>query len=388
MARKICLITGSRAEYGHLHWLAKEISVDDRLQLQFLVTGSHLETRFGETWREIEADGFVIDARAPLNETDDSPLGIAVAVGLGVERIARALDNLVPDIIVILGDRYEMLAAASAALVLQIPIAHIHGGETTEGAIDDSIRHAITKIAHLHFAAAAPYARRIVQMGENPQRVFNTGAPGLDALKNLPLLDRDAISRSLDFPLRGPFFLVTYHPVTVANGETTNGINCLLSALDQFPGHKIIFTGVNSDADNQAIASAILNYADANPDRVRYVSSLGHIRYLSAMAIADVVVGNSSSGLIEAPAMKTPTVNIGNRQKGRLASASVIHCPENQKQIVAAIHRACDPEFVDICKKSTSIYGQGDASGDIKNILATTSLDGILSKSFYDQADF
>lgn len=384
MPRRICIVTGSRAEYGHLQWLARELLNDQRIQLQFLVTGSHLEPRYGETWREIEADGFEITARVPLDESDDTPLAIAKVIGQGTEKIAQALDQLSPDILVILGDRYEMLAAASAALVLQIPIAHIHGGETTEGAIDEAIRHAITKIAHLHFAAAEPYANRIVQMGETPDRVFNTGAPGLDILDHMDFLSRDSIAAFLGFEIDGPFFLITYHPVTVNNDVDVSGIEPLLFALNRFPDHKLIFTGVNSDPNNHKITKAISDYATSARDRVCFVSSLGHIRYLSAMTMADAVIGNSSSGLIEAPALKIPSVNIGNRQKGRLAGASVVHCQETTSDIVQAIHQVCSPDFKEICKTATAAYGQCNASGKIKDILATVSLNGILGKSFHD----
>ncbi len=384
MLRKVCIVTGSRAEYAHLQWLARELENDPRIHLQMLVTGSHLEPRFGETWREIEADGFEITARVHLDETDDTPLAIAKVIGQGTEKIAQALDQLSPDVLVILGDRYEMLAAASAALVLQIPIAHIHGGETTEGAIDEAIRHSITKISHLHFAAAEPYAKRIEQMGEAPDRIFNSGAPGLDILAHLDFLDRETIEIFLNFKLDCPFFLIAYHPVTVNNDGVVSGIEALLLALDHFPSHKVVFTGVNSDPNNHLISQGISDYASLNENRVCFVSSLGHLRYLSAMTMADAVIGNSSSGLIEAPALKIPTVNIGDRQKGRLAGASVVHCQEDAIEIVKAIHQVCSSEFKQVCMYAEPIYGQSNASGKIKEVLATVPLNGILAKSFHD----
>lgn len=383
MNRKICLATGSRAEYGHLQWLAHDIANDPNLDLQFLVTGSHLSKSFGETYKEIEADGFSIDAKIPLPE-DDTALGVARAVGVATTGMAEALERLTPDVLVILGDRYEMLAAASAALILRIPVAHLHGGEVTEGAFDESIRHAITKLAHLHFTAAEPYSRRVEQLGESPGRVFQVGTPGLDAMTRVDMMTREELAASLEFDLGSHFFLVTYHPVTLSDTSQVVGVGEMLAALDSFPSHKVIITGVNADTGNHKIAEAVKRFAENNKERVLYVDSLGHHRYMSALNLADVVIGNSSSGLIEAPSLATPTVNIGERQKGRLRAVSVIDCEEARNHIRDAITRAIDPTFLEQAMKSDPPYGHPGASAKIKDILATAPLAGILAKPFYD----
>ena len=384
--RKICVVTGGRPDYGLLRWLMEDIRSDARLALQVAVTGMHLAPEFGSTVHEIEADGFAIDARIDVQLADDTPVSIAKSVGFGVSGFANALQQLRPDLLVVLGDRFEILAAVQAAMLARIPIAHIHGGELTEGAVDDAIRHAVTKMSHLHFAAAEPYRRRIVQMGEAPDRVFTIGAPGVDNVKRVVPLDRRAFEAAIGMELRTPAFLVTYHPVTLSDEAETDGADALLTSLDCFDESRIIFTRPNADAGGKAIAVAIDRYVAARPGRSVVFASLGQQRYLSALAHVDVVIGNSSSGLIEAPAAGVPTVNIGDRQNGRLRSPSVIDCAPDADSISNAIRQALTPEFRGIAKTATPAYGAGDAARRICEILATFPLDRLARKAFHDVA--
>ena len=384
MARNICLVTGSRAEYGHLRWLAREIADDPDLRLQWLVTGSHLLERFGLTYREIEDDGFVIDVKVEMPLADDSAGAIVRTLGEGVVGMSDALERLSPDIVVILGDRYEMLGAASAALLLGFPIAHAHGGEVTEGAFDDAIRHAITKMAHLHFVATETYRRRVIQLGEQPDRVHHVGAPGLDNIDNLDLLDLGSLEGLLGFRLGAGYFLVTYHPVTLQSGDPAAPAREMLAALEAFPERNILFTGVNADPGRNAIARVITDHARANPKRALVRASLGAAVYLSAMKHAAAVIGNSSSGLIEAPALRIPTVNIGDRQKGRLRAPSVIDCTETTVSIRQAIERALEPSFSGVLKNMISPYGNGGASPKIKKLLKSVPLEDLTWKQFHD----
>jgi UDP-hydrolysing UDP-N-acetyl-D-glucosamine 2-epimerase len=381
--RKLCVVTGTRAEYGLLYWLMKEIEQDKDLELQILATGMHLAPEFGLTFREIEHDGFRIDAKVEMLLSSDTPVGVAKSIGLGVIGMAEALERLKPDLLILLGDRYEILAAAQAAMTARVPIAHIHGGETTEGAMDEAIRHAVTKMAHLHFVAAEPYRKRVIQMGEHPERVFCYGAPGIDYIKKLNLMTKEQLEESLSFRLGALNFLVTYHPVTLQDSSEEAVVN-LLRALDQFPEAHIIATKPNSDVGGRRIARKLEEYAAARPERVCLAASLGQVRYLSAIRHTDVVIGNSSSGIIEAPLFRKPTVNIGDRQKGRLAGESVIHCRETESDIVAAIRIALSPEFQKTLEKVESLYGDGGASLRIKETLKRISLDNLLNKSFYD----
>jgi len=382
--RKICVVTGTRAEYGLLFWLMKEIDADPALTLQLIVTGTHLEARFGNTVEVIERDGFKVDARVALDLADDAPVTVARASGTAVAGIAAALDDLKPEIVVVLGDRFEILAAAQAAMLTRTPIAHIHGGEATEGLIDEAIRHAITKMAHLHFPSAEPYRTRIIQMGEDPARVFTVGAPGLDNIEREKLLERDALSDAVGLDLSGDYFLVTYHPVTLSEDDPARAINALLAALDDNPAHKVIFTGVNADPGNAAIADAVHTYVTNNRNRARAVTSLGQVRYLSAMKHCACVIGNSSSGLIEAPSMHVPTVNVGARQRGRLRAASVIDCDDGAEDIKAAIAKAVSSDHMALTRNVINPYGAPGASVLIKDHLADADLDGILMKRFHD----
>lgn len=380
--RKICIVTGTRAEYGLLYWLMKEIQADNEFQLQIIATGMHLSPEFGLTFRTIEEDGFTIDAKVEMLLSSDTPVGIAKSIGLGVIGFADALESLKPDIMVVLGDRYEIMAAAQAALVARIPVAHVHGGETTEGAVDESIRHAITKMSHLHFVAAEPYRARVIQMGEHPSTVFNVGALGIENIKRLKLLDKIQFEHSINFELGSTSFLVTYHPATLGNIAPRSAMQALLDALNNFPEAKIIFTKPNSDADGRVLSQMIDEFSRHNRERVVVFTSMGQVRYLSALLFVDVVIGNSSSGLIEAPVCKTPTVNIGDRQSGRLKADSVVDCLETTESIVTAIKKALSPPFREKVKRVCSLYGHGESASQIKSHLKQASYSS--TKRFYD----
>lgn len=382
--RKICVVTGTRAEYGLLYWLMKEIQIDPELELQIITTGMHLSPEFGLTYKVIEEDGFSINAKVEMLLSSDTPVGIAKSIGLGVIGFADVLDRLRPDILVLLGDRYEILAAAQAAMVARIPIAHIHGGEATEGLIDEAIRHAVTKMSHIHFVAAEPYRQRVIQLGENPEKVLNYGAPGLDNIERLHLLSKEDFENSINFRLGKTNFLVTYHPVTLSDQSPKHAMQELFFALDHFQDAKIIITKPNADTDGRIICQMIDDYKARQPDRVMATASLGQVRYLSAIKHVDAVIGNSSSGLIEAPALKKPTINLGNRQKGRLKAASVIDCAENTEALVAAIQKALSADFMLSISNVVSPYGEGNVSVRIKDYLKNVNLKDILQKKFFD----
>ncbi len=367
--RRICIFTGTRADYGLLRSLMLEVKVDPELELQIIASGMHLSTEFGLTYREIEADGFVIDAKVEMLLSSDTAAGISKSMGLGTIGFGDALERLRPDVAVILGDRFEALAAAQAVLVAGIPLAHVHGGEITEGAIDESIRHAISKMAHWHFVAAEPYRKRVIQMGEPPDAVFNFGAPGLDCLDDMEWLDRDQLAAELGLALRETVLLVTYHPVTLGDRAPTFAFGELLAALDQFPQATIVFTYPNADAGGRALIRSIDEYVACNPERSKAFVSLGQRRYLSLLRLSNVVVGNSSSGLTEAPALKVATVNIGERQLGRLKADSVIDADEDRLAIVQAIAKALSGEFQAGLKDAVSLYGYGNAGRQIKDQL-------------------
>ncbi|WP_150046516.1 UDP-N-acetylglucosamine 2-epimerase [Methylomonas rhizoryzae] len=381
--RKLCVITGSRAEYGLLYWLLREIVNDPDLQLQLVATGMHLSPEFGLTWQQIAADGFPINRKVEMLLSSDTPVGIAKALGLGVIGFADALADLQPDMLVVLGDRFEIFAAAQAALNLRIPIAHIHGGELTEGAVDDAIRHSLTKLSHLHFTAAEAYRQRVIQLGEQPERVFNVGALGLDNIRRLRLLSRRELEQSLDFKLGERNLLVTFHPTTLECDSAGEQFAQLLEALDRFEDAHIVFTHSNADADGRVIGKMINTYREHHPQRVTAFVSLGSLRYLSLLREVDAVVGNSSSGLLEAPALQTPTVNIGERQRGRLCAASVINCPPQADAIAGALRHVYS-ETRSWNSEIPHPYGNGDSAVQIKRILKDTPLESILMKRFFD----
>lgn len=379
--RRIAVVTGTRAEYGLLRWLMDDLRHEPGALLQTVVTGSHLMAVHGESWRAIEADGFLIDAKVDLGLAEDADSGVAVAraLGVGTAGFADAFAGLRPDLVIVLGDRYEILAAAQAAMALRLPVCHIHGGEATEALWDEAIRHAVTKMSHLHCVAAEPFFDRVVQLGEQPDRVFVTGAPGLDAIRRLDLQARGELARSLGWDPGERFVVMTYHPVTLVDDDPGEAVSALFEALDQFPDVRVLATRPNVDAGGARANEALDACASARPDRVHVVASLGQLRYLSAVRAAGAVIGNSSSGIIEAPALGTPTVNIGERQRGRLRASSVIDCAETPDEIAAALRHAlamtCEP---------SSPYGDGDASRRIADLVTRHPLDGILLKSFFD----
>jgi len=382
--RRICVVTGSRAEYGLLYWLLETLRSDERVETQIVTTGMHLSPEFGLTERQIAAEGFQVAARVEMLLSSDTAVGVTKSLGLGVIGFADALERLKPEIVVVLGDRFEILAAAQAAMLARIPIAHIHGGESTEGAVDDAIRHAITKMAQLHFVAAEPYRRRVIQLGESPQRVYDVGAPGLDYIKRAKLLARGELELALGLPPGGAYFLVTYHSATLGERDPTQCMQQLLAALDGFTSHRIVFTAPNADPGGRAMGAMVADYVERHADRTRLFDSLGQLRYLSALAYADAVIGNSSSGLIEAPALKVPTVNIGPRQAGRLRAESVVDCGEDAAAITSAVRRVLEAGFRGRLKHAASPYGQGDAASKMAHILATVPLEDLQAKRFHD----
>jgi len=366
--RRIAFFTGTRAEYGLLRPIMAEVQSRPDLQLRVIVSGTHLSQTHGETWTEIVSDGFTIDARIDLNLTTDDVEGIASSAAIALTGTAQALVRLAPDVLVLLGDRYELLAAAHAAVLAGVPIAHIHGGEITEGAIDESIRHAITKLAHYHFPAAEPYAERIRQMGEASARVWNVGAPAMDNIAGLIPMQRLELEAYLGLSIRSPALLITYHPVTLESDKGLTAVEAMLDAVDAVAA-SVIITGTNADPGASRIRDALHTFADSRPGRVALVESLGAQRYLSLMHYVDAVVGNSSSGLLEAPAVGVPTVDIGLRQQGRLRAPSVIHCGEEVAEIRDALKQVLSPSHRTIAARRITPYGEPGASRRIVDIL-------------------
>ena len=382
MIKKIAVFTGTRAEYGLLYWLIKDIQSDPELALQLLVSGMHLSSEFGETYKQIEQDGFIIDEKIEILLSSDTAVGTAKSMGLGVLGFADALTRLKPDALVILGDRFEALAAAQTAMILRIPILHLHGGEITEGAYDDAIRHAITKLSYLHGTSTEEYRQRVIQLGEVPERVKNIGAIGLDHLSRSEFMSVKEIGDSLDFNLKQPYFLVTYHPVTLGVESPEQSFVALLNALDEFKDYQVIITYPNADDGGRRIIPILENYAKQDPARVYAISSLGQKRYLSTVKNAAAVIGNSSSGIIEVPSFNVPTINIGVRQKGRLAAKSVLNCIATKEAISAAIKLAVTGSYKTSGEKIINPYGAGNASAQAIQMLK--SLEFEPSKSFYD----
>jgi len=383
MTRKVCVVTGTRAEYGLLYWLMKEIQVDEILELQVIVTGMHLSPEFGLTYKDVEKD-FKIDKKIEMLLSSDTAIGITKSMGLAQISFAEAYDELQPDIVVLLGDRYEIFSAASAAMIAIIPIAHLHGGETTEGAFDEAIRHAISKMSHLHFTAAADYRNRVIQLGESPARVFNVGGMGIENIKRLELLNRTELEQAINFKLANKNLLVTLHPVTLESATAQVQFQHLLDALDELQDTHIIFTKANSDTEGRIINQMIDDYTTQHPNNSIVFTSMGQLRYLSALQFMDAVVGNSSSGLAEAPSFNIATVNIGDRQKGRLKAGSVIDCESNKEAIKKAIGTVYSSNFQVKLTHINNPYGDGLASKKIVEILKSASPKLLLKKSFYD----
>ena len=384
MRRKICIITGARAEYGLLYWLMKEIQEDPDLELQIIVTGMHLSPEFGLTYEQIEKDGFKIDKKIEMLLSSDTPVGISKSMGLGMIGFSEAYADLKPDIVVLLGDRFEIFSAAAAAMIARIPIAHLHGGETTEGAFDEAIRHSITKMSHLHFTATGEYRRRVIQLGESPARVFNVGGVGIDNIKRLTLLNRNEFEDSINFKLGLKNFINTFHPVTLEDATAAEQVQNLLDALDELQDTRFIFTKPNADTEGRVVIRIIDEYVRKNSHKAIAFASLGQLRYLSAMQFVDGVVGNSSSGLAEAPTFKIGTINIGDRQKGRIKADSVIDCEPAKESILTAIRKLYSKEFQDKLINVKNPYGEGGVSKKIKKVLKEVDLTNILKKEFYD----
>lgn len=369
--RTIAIVTGTRAEYGLLKPLIELVHNDSELCLELLVTGSHLSANHGDTWREIERDGFRITRKIEILQVSDSFVGVCKAMGLAHISFAEIFDLIRPDFVVILGDRYEMLAIASTALMANIPIAHIHGGELTYGAIDDSIRHSITKMSSLHFTASEQYRKRVIQMGEQPSTVFNVGALGIDSINNLKLLSKRELEDMLGIKLKSINFIITFHPETKNLLPVKEQLNELLLALDEQEDVFMLFTGANADSSGNEINNVLKHYAASRPENCAFFSSLGQLRYLSCLRHFNMIIGNSSSGIIESPSFKIPVVNIGDRQIGRLMSKNIINCKINYEDISNAIKIGLSPSFRNEFEDLSSPYGEGKASEQILQVLKT-----------------
>lgn len=385
MSRKICVITGTRAEYGLLRWVMQGIKDDSELTLQIIATGMHLSPEFGLTYQAIEQDGFQIDRKVEMLTSSDTSVGIAKSMGLGMIGFADALNQLQPDIIVVLGDRFEIFAAVSAALVARIPVAHLHGGETTEGAFDEALRHSITKMSHLHFVAAEVYQQRVIQLGEQPDRVFLVGGLGIDNIKRLSLLNKAELEQSLDFKLGTKNLLITFHPVTLETATAADQMQMLLLALEELKDTQLIFTFPNADTDGRTLIKMVEQFAAKHTNAHAY-TSLGQLRYLSCIAHVDSVVGNSSSGLIEVPSFKKGTINIGDRQRGRLQAESIINCEPTLASIRAALEQLYSIDFQTKLCRVINPYGEGGASIKIIDTLKYYKINEILKKKFHDLA--
>lgn len=383
--KKICVITGTRAEYGLLKPLIQKINNDECLELQLVVTGMHLSPEFGLTYKEIEQDGFEITERNEMLLSSDTPNGITKSIGLGIIGFADIFTRLTPDMIVILGDRYEALAAATAAMIHRVPIAHIHGGEVTEGVIDESIRHAITKMSMLHFTSTETYRNRVIQLGEQPDRVFCVGALGVENIKTQKLMNKKELEDSICFKLDKPYIMVTFHPVTLENNTAKEQFENLLSVLNRMQEYQIIFTKANSDTDGRTINQRIDEYVSNNKKRAVAFISLGMVRYLSALQYCEMVVGNSSSGILEVPSFHIPTVNIGDRQKGRVKGKSIIDCGSTQKEILNAIHTAQGMNRDRVLQNEQNPYEGEKTSETILNSMKYHLQSGIdIKKHFFD----
>jgi GDP/UDP-N,N'-diacetylbacillosamine 2-epimerase (hydrolysing) len=382
--RKICIFTGSRAEYGLLLGVIQEIQAAETLQLQILASGMHLSPEFGMTIQEIRADGFEPDETIEILLSSDTPTAICKSMGLAMIGYGEALQRLKPDMVVVLGDRFETFCMAAAAQVCRVPLAHIHGGETTEGAIDEAFRHSITKMSHLHFASCEVYRQRIIQLGEAPDRVFNVGALGVENIRRMSLMGRSELAESIGFNLEKPYFLVTFHPVTLEKSTSEGQFHSLLDALDAFHEYNVIFTKANADTDGRVINRLIDEYAEKHPERCLAVTSLGVHRYLSAMKYATAVIGNSSSGIVEAPSFKIPTVNIGDRQKGRIQAASTLNCSTAARAIQKTIDRVLSPAFQESLSDISNPYERPDTCSTIVVLLKKMDIYGITKKTFCD----
>ncbi|MZH03477.1 MAG: UDP-N-acetylglucosamine 2-epimerase (hydrolyzing) [Nitrospinae bacterium] len=383
MKKKICIVTGTRAEYGLLRWVMEGIQQAPDLELQIIATGMQLSPEFGLTYQEIEKDGFSIDRKVEILLSSDTPVGLAKSMGLGLIGFGETLQELQPDLMLVLGDRFEIFSAVAAAMVARIPVAHLHGGETTEGAFDESIRHSITKMSHLHFVATEEYQKRVIQLGECPDRVFLVGGLGVDNIRKLDLLDRPALEKALGFEFGKKNLLVTFHPVTLENETSARQMTELLASLEELEDTHLIFTMPNADTDGRVLIDMIKQFVNKH-SHARAFASLGQLRYLSCLKYVDGVLGNSSSGLLEVPSFSKGTINIGDRQRGRLKAESVIDCDPDRKSIFAALQRLYSKEFQLTLKSVQNPYGDGGASNRVIESLKEISLVNILKKRFID----
>lgn len=381
---KICIATGTRAEYGLLKPLIEKIDGDEYFTLQLLVTGAHLSPEFGLTFQQIEADGFRIDAKVEMLLSSDTAEGITKSMGLGMIGYSDALRKLSPDLIVILGDRYEMLSLASTALIFRIPIAHIHGGELTEGAYDDAIRHAITKMSTLHFTSTDVYRKRVIQLGEQPERVYNVGAIGLDNFKSMKFLSRKDLEEELNLQFKHYNYIICFHPETLSNSSAEEQFNEILKAIDSQIDSFFIFTKANADTNGRIINQMMETYVKKESEKSVLFDSLGTLRYLSLMKQVTAVVGNSSSGIIEAPYVPTATINIGDRQNGRIQAGSIVNCTASKKDIIRAFVRVKNMEFRKKLEIVVNPYGNGTSSDQIIEIFRKLSATKLLRKKFYN----
>ncbi|MBT6936789.1 MAG: UDP-N-acetylglucosamine 2-epimerase (hydrolyzing) [Candidatus Marinimicrobia bacterium] len=382
--KKICVVTGTRAEYGLLYWFMKGIQGDPQMELQIVATGMHLSPEFGLTYKNIEKDGFYINRKVEMLLSADTPSAISKSTGLGIIGFADVFSDLEPDIIVVLGDRFEILAASIAATFSRTPIAHFHGGEATEGLIDEAIRHSITKMSHLHFVAAEEYKKRVIQMGESPDKVFLVGGMGIDNIKKLPLYSKRELENQINFKFGLKNLLITLHPVTLERDTARGHFINLLQVLDEIEDTKFIFTKPNADTEGRQIIHLIDEFVNQNPDRSIAFVSMGQLKYLSALQYIDALVGNSSSGFAEAPTFKIGTINIGDRQRGRLKADSIIGCEPTKKDIKAAIQKLYSPQFQQKLKTVKSPYGDGGASKKALDIIRSVEVKGLLKKRFYN----
>lgn len=383
MSRKICVVTSSRADYGLLRWVMQGIKDDPKLSLQVIATGMHLSPTFGLTYRVIEEDGFRVDSKVEILGFSDSPVAIAESMALALAGTARAFSELKPDLVVVLGDRFEIFAATAAALVSKIPVAHLHGGETTAGAFDEAFRHSITKMSHLHFVATDEYRSRVIQLGENPKNVYLVGGLGIDSIKNLPLLSREELEGQLGIEFGAKSLLITFHPVTLDVESPENQMKELLAALSQLNDTTLIFTMPNADTGGHVLIKMIEDFVGQN-ENAKVFTSLGQLKYLSCISYVDGVVGNSSSGITEVPTFKKGTINVGDRQLGRTQAASVINCEPIEKDIERAIKTLYSLEFKSNLAATISPYGEGGASARVVKALKEAALEGIIKKTFHD----
>ena len=382
--RKICVVTGTRAEYGLLYWLMKTIENDPKLQLQIIATGMHLSPEFGLTFREIEKDEFRINKKVEMLLSADTPSAITKSTGLGLIGFAEAFAELKPDMMVILGDRFEILAASIAANFARIPIGHISGGETTAGAFDEAIRHSITKMAWWHFVAADEYEKRVIQLGEHPERIFNVGGLGVDAIKKTKLLSKKELEKITGIQFAEKNLLVTYHPVTMEKKTSQKHFQSLLKVLHDLKNIYLIFTMPNADTDGRIIKQMIDEFVLSHRKRSISFTSMGNLNYLSTLQFIDGIVGNSSSGIAEAPTFKIGTINIGDRQKGRLKVKSVIDCEPTKESIKSAVDMLYSEDFQKMLLMVVNLFGEGEATERIMDVLKNKPIPKELKKEFYD----